>query len=172
MSNSDRSVKKTGPGFFPWYRHMDSPLSSDLSIISEVSYELWDLHISQINIHAVADPEFPKGSASSKRGANLLFGQLFLKTTLENWATSKIWLCRSATNLDGIEILLRPVADLQTNFGHAPHSGPNFHHFHAIFRKVWPKDRLAPPFGVDVLLGNPGSINDHKTPQDESKMFT
>ena len=40
-----------------------------------------------------------------------------------------------------------------------PHSGPKFLHFHAVFGKNWPNNRLVhPPLGlVPPPLGNPGS---------------
>ena len=40
-----------------------------------------------------------------------------------------------------------------------PPSGPKFLHFHAVFRKNWPDNRLAPPpLGLaPPPLGNPGS---------------
>ena len=31
-----------------------------------------------------------------------------------------------------------------------PPAGPNFFHFHAVFGKNWPNNRLAPPFGVSA----------------------
>ena len=41
----------------------------------------------------------------------------------------------------------------------APPSGPKFLHFHAVFGKNWPNNRLAPPpLGLaPPPLGNPGS---------------
>ena len=39
-----------------------------------------------------------------------------------------------------------------------PPSGPKFLHFHAVFGKNWPNNRLAPPPGLaPPPLGNPGS---------------
>ena len=38
--------------------------------------------------------------------------------------------------------------------------GPKFLHFHAVFRKNWPNNRLAPP-----PLGNPGFATENSTPQ-------
>ena len=55
----------------------------------------------------------------------------------------------------------KAVADLRGGReGRAPPpSGPKFLHFHAVFGKNWPNNRLAPPpLGlVPPPLGNPGS---------------
>ena len=52
------------------------------------------------------------------------------------------------------------VADLR---GGAPPSSPKFLHFHAVFGKNWPNNRLAPPpLGLaPPPLENPGSATDH-----------
>ena len=51
----------------------------------------------------------------------------------------------------------KSVADLhrQTLEAH-PLSRSNFLHFHAVFRKNWPSNRLASPFWAGCPLGNPG----------------
>ena len=49
------------------------------------------------------------------------------------------------------------MADLRWREGRAP-PGPTFLHFHAVFGKNWPNNRLALPSGLGAPpLGNPGS---------------
>ena len=48
-----------------------------------------------------------------------------------------------------LPILLVAVADLRGRVPCATH-GPKFLHFHAVFGKNWPNNRLAPPFGVSA----------------------
>ena len=45
-----------------------------------------------------------------------------------------------------IKYVSKPVADLRGGARDArPPSGPKFLHFHAVFGKNWPNNRLAPP---------------------------
>ena len=51
------------------------------------------------------------------------------------------------------------MADLRGGARDARPPGPKFLHFHAVFGKNWPNNRLTPPpFGLaPPPLGNPGS---------------
>ena len=53
--------------------------------------------------------------------------------------------------------------------GRSPPPGPKFLHFHAVFSKNWPNNRLAPPpLGLaPPPLGNPGSA----TGEGDTKLF-
>ena len=47
---------------------------------------------------------------------------------------------------------------------HAPCPGPKFLHFHAVFRKNWPNNRLAPHLGLaPPPLENPGSATGNRS---------
>ena len=54
-----------------------------------------------------------------------------------------------------------PVLDLTGVGGmHVTPSGPKFLHFHAVFGKNWPKNRLAPPSGVGTPSSEKSWITD------------
>ena len=57
------------------------------------------------------------------------------------------------------------MADLRGGARNARPPGSKFLHFHAVFGKNWPNNRLAPPpLGlVPPPLGNPGSATEYKS---------
>ena len=73
--------------------------------------------------------------------------------------------CRANDNFGHLKdrfkyfFILYSVVDLRGARGTRAPPGPKFLHFHAVFGKNWPNNRLAPPpLGLaPPPLGNPGS---------------
>ena len=104
----------------------------------------------------------------------LISGNLHFWSCILNWWNLKVTYFRGRAGRGGGDegslflmlcpkLMTSPVADLRGGVRDArPPSGPKFLHFHAVFGKNWPNNRLAPPpLGLaPPPLGNPGSATD------------